>query len=751
MTPRSIQGRVFFPNLFGGIAKTANSLNPIRSVKKKFKVNLTAVDSESAVVIVTSDNEKIEVKDDQLPNTPKTSKCMSLPNELFSEIFILCLPYIATSPKYLQHWSPSIDYFAINLYGIRKSLSQVCRRWRGVVHSTPGMWTSLVLGRSLKWDEEVLKVWAGSKSRVTKLTKIVRGHVHRLRSFIVDHIYYDELQGLFPLAAEPITVLPALQIFVVRQYTSGFPAFADGNLLMGHVYTPCIQYMELAEAIMMNSFLTISLPYLQNLNLASSKFYVLVSTYYQFLATCPNLVSLRFTRSSVMSPSDFESEPPEHRLILPMVENFEFMQDHTPDTLFLVRSLQLPELKTLKFGQFERTRRNPGFIHEFFSQLIVESAETLQDLILLQGSILPEDTFYPPLIKTMRNLKTLVFDNVFLRNSVIEALMPDSEEAQDMWPCPKLRALTIDQLDIDGDRLVELLKIRTLSDKVLKARSKARKEAEKDQDTVTEEKPVPEQPSTMYQECADEEKSEKGQESTKGQEPLQEREPANQDGITIEHQSPGGREPPSKSEEVHANDSESVTKQEISEEEPPKELNEVSLAEETPAKDDALISDQVSISSSSIRTSIFPFEYDDGYFASVMINRNEETPHIFALRTSPTHVPSQIMEVIRHQPVISRLTGQQKTPSSPSQKDYSAAFASLQSSLGLSGTTPCLPPRQSKKTKRPPSSTKMNKVAPISSTTSPRKDYAAAFASLQSSCGFGGSVPNYTAGLARSK
>jgi len=113
------------------------------------------------------------------------------------------------------------------------------------------------------------------------------------------------------------------------------------------------------------------------------------------------------------------------------------------------------------------------------------------------------------------------------------------------------------------------------------------------------------------------------------------------------------------------------------------------------------------------------------------------------------------------------LISKDKKPSAP-QKDYAAALADLQSSYGAGGHAPVLPsgnresskPKASKKSKagtaaatQPASESIPSESAPNDSepatddggppreSAPPKKNYEAAFASLQSSFGFGGSAP----------
>ncbi|KAJ6485746.1 hypothetical protein C8R45DRAFT_930830 [Mycena sanguinolenta] len=78
-------------------------------------------------------------------------------------------------------------------------------------------------------------------------------------------------------------------------------------------------------------------------------------------------------------------------------------------------------------------------------------------------------------------------------------------------------------------------------------------------------------------------------------------------------------------------------------------------------------------------------------------------------------------------------------------KDFQAAFASLQSTYGFSGSAPSpVPKKTSKSTSAPPARSAVSAPAPV--TRAPlqatNKNVEAAFADLQSTYGFGGAAPS---------
>ncbi|KAF7334497.1 hypothetical protein MVEN_02279200 [Mycena venus] len=78
------------------------------------------------------------------------------------------------------------------------------------------------------------------------------------------------------------------------------------------------------------------------------------------------------------------------------------------------------------------------------------------------------------------------------------------------------------------------------------------------------------------------------------------------------------------------------------------------------------------------------------------------------------------------------------TPSAP--KDYAAAFATLQSTYGLSGMAPSV----SSKTRKAKTGTKLSASASVTSSihsSSSEKSYESAFGTLSAQFGFGGMAP----------
>ncbi|KIJ53982.1 hypothetical protein M422DRAFT_24974 [Sphaerobolus stellatus SS14] len=74
---------------------------------------------------------------------------------------------------------------------------------------------------------------------------------------------------------------------------------------------------------------------------------------------------------------------------------------------------------------------------------------------------------------------------------------------------------------------------------------------------------------------------------------------------------------------------------------------------------------------------------------------------------------------------------------STSQKNYEAAFASLQSSFGFSGTAPCVP-TSLPKSKSSTTAWSRDTSPPSRSTSTSSKNYEAAFGRLQTAYAFGG-------------
>ncbi|GJJ11615.1 hypothetical protein Clacol_005851 [Clathrus columnatus] len=427
------------------------------------------------------------------------SNVVDLPNELLSYIFTLCMPSYANEPESLQNWFPSIERFAFEIHGTIRPLVSVCRRWRLIVEGTPALWRNIILGRSLNWDKDLLrksllnsgklpldvylraKLWSGSKARVTELAKLLRNDLDRMRCLIVDIIYESELQGLFPLNDQtPIYVMPTLEVIVTRHLEPNYiDPDENDRLFMGRVYTPNLQYLELAESTLLHSFVSPIFYALRKLSLGSPSIFVPVQTYYQFLACCPNLQSLCFIRTSAQPPEDYESSPSQQpRLTLDHLVTLEFLASYTPDLGTLMQLLSLPSLQTLKFGQFkgDTEEHDPGFIFQFFSHFLVEGADTIRHLSLLFNSLPTESNDFAPLLPGLRNLRVLIIESAFLKPEIIECLLPsEPDQPWEMWPCPYLRTLRVEQTLIETDHLLTLVKRRCVKDDILKEREASKK------------------------------------------------------------------------------------------------------------------------------------------------------------------------------------------------------------------------------------------------------------------------------------
>ncbi|KAJ7155194.1 hypothetical protein C8R46DRAFT_437389 [Mycena filopes] len=93
---------------------------------------------------------------------------------------------------------------------------------------------------------------------------------------------------------------------------------------------------------------------------------------------------------------------------------------------------------------------------------------------------------------------------------------------------------------------------------------------------------------------------------------------------------------------------------------------------------------------------------------------------------------------------VSLLASSRASSTQSQPKDYSAAFASLQSNYGLAGTAPSVCSKKSSGSKAPKTATALA-PAPAVPTTQ-KKDYQSAFGALSSQFGFGmTATPKYQA------
>ncbi|KAF7370979.1 hypothetical protein MSAN_00732100 [Mycena sanguinolenta] len=122
--------------------------------------------------------------------------------------------------------------------------------------------------------------------------------------------------------------------------------------------------------------------------------------------------------------------------------------------------------------------------------------------------------------------------------------------------------------------------------------------------------------------------------------------------------------------------------------------------------------------------------------ASLISTNNALHPHSNQSSSSPSASTASLMS---NNTVSSRapLNGSRTTQP----KDFQAAFASLQSTYGFSGSAPSPVPKKNAKSTSAPRS-----AVPPSVTRTPlqagNKNFEAAFADLQSTYGFGGAAPS---------
>ncbi|KIJ37596.1 hypothetical protein M422DRAFT_781695 [Sphaerobolus stellatus SS14] len=482
----------------------------------------------------TSAAVKLETSEPSKTPAPESKPCLvlNLPNELFSDIFLQALP---TPPSDnlpdLRTWVPGLDYYCHELNVTRRHLSQVCQRFRSVIFGTPSIWSPVALGRPLDYDQDRLreqltnsgdcpldifirpKIWHGSKARITKLTKLLQPHRHRLRCFFVNSIYHEELQGLFPVD-EPVVALPLLEIFILVEYIAQYPAAPEHEKFMGPVYTPNLKHIELGEGAILPRFLNIiSFPCLRTVILSTPKYHVPLNILYPFFSLCPQVEYIAFRRGAAqpVDPESSEAEQPEHSLMLDHVTTLEFIADQTLDQMFLIRSFSLPSLKDLKFGAYGPIRTN---ITQFFGHLLVTQADTLEKLTLMPGAIADDDEILGATLPTMKNLKLFTCDDVILKPNVLKSLLPDQDG--DEWPCPKLRTISLTNVEVENDTLTKLVQLRVPSKKELNKVRKKRQQAKERKDAKkalkAEEKPE-ENTQENTQETQPEEKLEEKQET----------------------------------------------------------------------------------------------------------------------------------------------------------------------------------------------------------------------------------------------
>ncbi|KAF8532741.1 hypothetical protein JB92DRAFT_11079 [Gautieria morchelliformis] len=397
---------------------------------------------------------------------------LALPDEILSHIFISCLPPLPSGSG-LHIAFPALQPHP---YAARRTLTQVCHRWRTVAINTPTLWTIFVLGRTLKCDHDTVKTWlsytsgcpldiiirprewSGSRSRVSTLLRLFRSETGRIRSLIAQRLHWEELLEFVPLGE--VTQLLSMEVFCVRNFSLVMQD--PDSQEMGLVYAPKLQYLELPEAHFITSFMTTSYLPLQSLILGSSDFPAPSSTYLQFLACCPELSLLVISnRAPILDDGPMW---PERRLTLPALIDLEFSADYTPDIMLLLRSLHIPALTHLRFGQFLFDHHPAGYVLQVLWHFLTETAATLKFIVLNHHSLPLGENLTGPLLRNMSNLNTLVIHDVYLKLDVLECLIPGPDTPVGEWPCPQLRLMRLESVDIEGDALPRLIQARSLPD-----------------------------------------------------------------------------------------------------------------------------------------------------------------------------------------------------------------------------------------------------------------------------------------------
>ncbi|KAF8529559.1 hypothetical protein BU17DRAFT_79558 [Hysterangium stoloniferum] len=396
----------------------------------------------------------------------------NLSDAILRRIFIFYQPYLQLEHEGTQ--IPNFQPFFLSPKVYRYSLERICRRWRAIVLDTPILWTTITLdGRTDYTPAGLRRTLSLSKgllldiyirprlfflfktNKVVESLEVLKLERSRIRCLYWGYAHKSELLTLFPIGGNVVTEYPKLEIFSLLQYRS----HSTHGLPMGLVYTPRLRHLQLGEAALIQSFMmAISLP-LQTLSLTENIFALTSSFYLQFLALCPQLVSLR-----ISIPLSFEIDGtwPRLRFTLPALRRLWFFASFTSNVLLLIRSLDLPALTHLKFGDYNPVEPNckiPLLWH-----LLSESAPTLERLSL-HSQCMPVGVWIAePLLFRLVNLQILTLSEFQIHMTMLEPLIPDPNASPERWILPRLKILRFRRTDIEGNLLPNLIQARSFSD-----------------------------------------------------------------------------------------------------------------------------------------------------------------------------------------------------------------------------------------------------------------------------------------------
>ncbi|KAF8510887.1 hypothetical protein BU17DRAFT_97743 [Hysterangium stoloniferum] len=390
----------------------------------------------------------------------KTVEC--LPNELLGNILARCIPSLDEL---------SLDQRKTNM--VRDGLLLVCKRWRAVGQNTPRVWTTMVFNRTLLHDARNVKDWLSwsgacpvtifvkaTHRRPNDLINVLLGEIHRhfshVRHLIVHDLNNEEYDILFPFATP--THAPMLESCWLR---SVFIEVAqDYQIRMGQINSPCLSSIGISGPY---CFIPRVLPLapgrhtaLTSLNIRGWNRPGNITDILPVLRCCPALLDL-----SIIAGIEVTPFTPRH--IMPVelpalcVFSFCYVSLNPDDPECFLESIQAPALKDLRFA-LSATEDYEGWIDPFYTLMAPFSASLSK--VTFTGDM-DEDEIMD-ILRDLYRINELTLVGLKCADAIYEGLCPPPDTETIHWLCPHLRTLTIIEVGIKADWIVQLLFKRML-------------------------------------------------------------------------------------------------------------------------------------------------------------------------------------------------------------------------------------------------------------------------------------------------
>jgi len=250
-----------------------------------------------------------------------------------------------------------------------------------------------------------------------------------------------------------------LQIFNARDLP---PLSTD--FLMGPLSAPQLVYLALPASELAFRFIS-PIPYekLIYLYITSNRAEIPCSQFLDILRLGPNLRSLVFLNHC---PDAYQDESwPTTKITLLYLNDLSLSFAYNNDSFYFLRSLYCPNLKRIRCtesrGPYPPTETGPT---EIFWHISLEFAETLEDIVIAPDTFAVGINVMEPLVRRLENLTTLYITSVPLHSDFFEIFLPNEGGPYDKWCCPRLRTLSLAKLDIEGDALVRVIRVRSHPD-----------------------------------------------------------------------------------------------------------------------------------------------------------------------------------------------------------------------------------------------------------------------------------------------